>query len=228
MRNVVNKRDDDIFELKPKTPEELEALAKEKEEYEQKKKEEEENKGKKGAKKEVKEPPKPSDQNPEEQIDYLRAFDPYKANHEITFNSPLALNKEKLLSENNDFICDNITKGINNLFEKINEKISSNHTSNLNDAHIKDQETREEQLGDLDIRLKSLSPRKGKIEVEEYDKRLNELEKHDKKLEKHKEEVNSKNKKTDEENNELLAKIEKDFNELKDLHEKLSKGMEEQ
>ena len=227
LRNVVNKRDDDIYELKPKTPEELEALAKEKEEYEQRKKEEEENKGKKGVKKEVKEPPKPVE-NPEEQIDYLNAFDPYNGNHIIKFNSPLSLSNEKMLSEQNDFISDNLSKGINNLFEIINEKINSNHTSNLNDAHLKDQETREEQLGDLDIRLKSLSPRKGKIEVEEYDKRLNELEKHDKKLEKHKEEVNSKNKKTDEENNELLAKIEKDFNELKDLHEKLSKGMEEQ
>ena len=38
LRNIINKRDDDIFELKPKTPEELEALAKEKEEWEQKKK----------------------------------------------------------------------------------------------------------------------------------------------------------------------------------------------
>jgi hypothetical protein len=227
LRNVVNKRDDDIYELKPKTPEELEALAKEKEEYEQRKKEEEENKGKKGVKKDVKEPPKPTE-NPEEQIDYLNAFDPYNANHIIKFNSPLSLSNEKMLSEQNDFISDNLSKGINNLFEIINEKINSNHTSNLNDAHLKDQETREEQLGDLDIRLKSLSPRKGKIEVEEYDKRLNELEKHDKKLEKHKEEVNSKNKKTDEENSELLTKIEKDFNELKDLHEKLSKGMEEQ
>ena len=228
LRNIVNKRDDDIFELKPKTPEELEALAKEKEEYEQRKKEEEENKGKKGVKKEVKEPPKPVEQNPEEQIDYLNAYDPYNANHVIKFNSPLSVNNEKLLSEQNDFINENISKGVSNLFEKINEKINSNHTSNLNDAHLKDQETREEQLSDLDIRLKSLSPRKGKIEVEEYDKRLNELEKHDKKLEKHKEEINSKNKKTDEENNNLLSKIEKDFNELKDLHDKLSKGMEEQ
>ena len=40
LRNIIYKRDDDIFELKPKTPEELEAYQKEKEEYEQKKKEE--------------------------------------------------------------------------------------------------------------------------------------------------------------------------------------------
>ena len=228
LRNIINKRDDDIFELKPKTPEELEALAKEKEEWEQKKKEEEENKGKKGAKKETKEPPKPQDQNPEEEINYLTVYDPYNASHEIKFNSPLGLSKEKLLSEENEFTPEKIIENFSNLFEKINDKINSNHISNVNDAKLKDQETREEQLGDLDIRLKSLSPRKGKIEVEDYDNRLNELEKHEKKLEKHKEDINNKNKNADEENNKILEKIDKDFNELKELNEKLLKGMEEQ
>ena len=228
LRNIINKRDDDIFELKPKTPEELEALAKEKEEWEQKKKEEEENKGKKGAKKETKEPPKPQDQNPAEEINYLTVYDPYNASHEIKFNSPLGLSNEKLLSEENEFTTEKITQGFTNLFEKINDKINSNHISNVKDAKLKDQETREEQLSDLDIRLKSLSPRKGKIEVEDYDNRLNELEKHEKKLEKHKEDINTKNKNADEENNKILEKIDKDFNELKELNEKLLKGMEEQ
>ena len=228
LRNIIHKRDDDIFELKPKTPEELEALAKEKEEWEQRKKEEEENKGKKGAKKEVKEPPKPQEQNPEEEINYLTVYDPYNAEHVIKFNSPLGLSKEKLLSEENEFSCESITKEFTALFEKINDKINANHISNVNEAKLKDQETREEQLSDLDIRLKSLSPRKGKIEVEDYDNRLNELEKHEKKLEKHKEDINTKNKTADEENNKILEKIDKDFNELKELNEKLMKGMEEQ
>ena len=228
LRNIINKRDDDIFELKPKSPEELEALAKEKEEWEQRKKEEEENKGKKGAKKEVKESPKPQDQNPEQQIDYLNAYDPYNATHEMKFTSPLGLNNEKLLSETNDFNAENISNGFKSLFDKINDKINSNHISNINDAKLKDQESREEQLSDLDIRLKSLSPRKGKIEVEDYDNRLNELEKHQKKLEKHKENIDIKNKKCDEDNNKILEKIDKDFNELKELNEKLLKGMEEQ
>ena len=228
LRNIINKRDDDIFELKPKTPEELEALAKEKEEWEQKKKEEEENKGKKGAKKETKEPPMPQDQNPAEEINYLTVYDPYNASHEIKFNSPLGLSNEKLLSEENEFTTEKITQGFTNLFEKINDKINSNHISNVKDAKLKDQETREEQLSDLDIKLKSLSPRKGKIEVEDYDNRLNELEKHEKKLEKHKEDINTKNKNADEENNKILEKIDKDFNELKELNEKLLKGMEEQ
>jgi len=87
---------------------------------------------------------------------------------------------------------------------------------------------REEQLNDLDIRLKSLSPRKGKIEVEEYDPRLNDLQKHEKKLEKQKNDIMEKNKKTDEDDKNLLDKIEKDFNDLKEQNEKLGKGMEEQ
>ena len=72
-------------------------------------------------------------------------------------------------------------------------------------------------MGDLDIRFKSLSPRKGKIEVEDYDRRLNELEKHEKKLEKHKENINAKNKVADEENNKILEKIDKDFNETEGI-----------
>ena len=183
---------------------------------------------KKGAKKEVKEPPKPQDQNPGEEINYLTVFDPYNATHEIKFNSPLGLSNEKLLSEENEFTSENITQGFNNLFEKINDKINSNHTSNVKEVKLKDQETLEEQLGDLDIRFKSLSPRKGKIEVEDYDRRLNELEKHERKLEKHKENISAKNKVADEENNKILEKIDKDFNELKELNEKLLKGMEEQ
>ena len=47
-------------------------------------------------------------------------------------------------------------------------------------------------------------------------------------MEKHKEDINTKNKNADEENNKILEKIDKDFNELKELNEKLLKGMEEQ
>ena len=47
-------------------------------------------------------------------------------------------------------------------------------------------------------------------------------------MEKHKKEILEKNKKTDEDNQKLLEKIDKDFNELRELNEKLIKGMEEQ
>ena len=231
LRNIIYKREDDIFELKPKTPEELEAYNKEKEEYEQKKKEDEEIKAKGAkAKKEEKGPQtqKGAENGNEEEIDYLKAFDPYNTSAEKIFNSPKNAEEEKLLSEENSFVPENLTKGLTDLFNKINDKIEANYKSSINDANIKDKEMREDQLSDLDIRLKSLSPRKGKIEVEEYDPRLNDLEKHEKKLERHKNEIISKNDKTNEEDKSLLDKIEKDFNELKEQNEKLGKSMEEQ
>lgn len=230
LRNIIYKREDDIFELKPKTPEELEAYQKEKEEYEQRKKEEEESKGK-GAKpkKDEKAPAQKGDPNAaEEEIDYLKEFDPYTTSAEKVFASPLNQQNEKLLSEENSFNQEKLTKALTDLFNKINDKIKANHTSNINDANIKDKEMREDQLSDLDIRLKSLSPRKGKIEVEEYDPRLNDLEKHGKKLEKQKNDIIEKNNKTNEDDQKLLEKIDKDFNELKEQNEKLGKSMEEQ
>ena len=105
------------------------------------------------------------------------------------------------LENNNERLKINFQNEIKNMEERINrvlnDKINSNHTSNVKEAKLKDQETREEQLGDLDIRLKSLSPRKGKIEVEDYDRRLNELEKHERKLEKHKENIDDNNNKSE-------------------------------
>ena len=231
LRNIIYKREDDIFELKPKTPEEIEAYNKEKEEYEQRKKEEEEVKGK-GAKGKKEEKPqqlqKGAENGNEEEIDYLKVFDPYNASAEKIFESPKNEEQEKLLSEENSFVPEKLTKGLTDLFNKINDKIEANYKSNTNDANIKDKEMREEQLTDLDIRLKSLSPRKGKIEVEEYDPRLNNLEKHEKKLERHKKEIIDKNEKTNEDDKNLLDKIEKDFNDLKEQNEKLGKSIEEQ
>ena len=235
LRNIIYKREDDIFELKPKSPEELEAYQKEKEEYLAKQKEEEESKQKGNTKEKSKKDDKnqkalESNKNPTEQeeIDYLKVFDPYNASSEKIFSSPLNADNEKLLSEKNNFTGGNISQGLNSLFEKIQEKISTNHQSNINDASIKDKETREDQLSELDIRLKSLAPRKGKIEVEEYDPRLNELEKHQKKLEKQKSDIIAKNDNIEIKNKNLLDKIDKNFNDLKEQNEKLTQGMEEQ
>ena len=237
LRNIIYKREDDIFELKPKTPEELEAYQKEKEEYLQKLKEQEESKAKgnkdvpqKNKKEEKGQKNAEANKSPQEQeeIDYLKAFDPYTTSSEIKFTSPLNAQNEKLLSEENNFTSETLSQGLNSLFEKIQEKISSNHQSNINEASLKDKETREEQLGELDIRLKSLPPRKGKIEVEEYDPRLNELEKHQKKLEKQKKDIIERNNTIEQKNTALLEQIDKEFNELKEQNEKLEKGIEEQ
>ena len=237
LRNIIYKREDDIFELKPKSPEELEAYQKEKEDNLQKQKDEEESKTK-GNPKEAKNKKeeknaKAQDQGnkssqEQEEIDYLKAFDPYTTSSEKIFESPINAQNEKLLSEINNFTPDNLTKGLTSLFDKIQEKIISNHTSNISDASLKDKETREEQLSELDIRLKSLAPRKGKIEVEEYDPRLNELEKHQKKLEKQKKDITEKNDNIEQKNKEIMEQIDKEFNELKEQNEKLGKGMEEQ
>ena len=238
LRNIIYKRTDDIFELQKKSPEEMEAYLKEKEEYEAKKKEEEESKGNKASNKDSQKNKKDDknaknqennkNQNESESIDYLKEFDPYNASAEKIFESPKNLNEEKLLSEENKFTVENITKGLNTLYEKIQQKILSNYTAHINDAALKDKETREDQLSELDIRLKSLAPRKGKIEVEEYDPRLNDIEKHEKKLERHKKEITEKNEKIEQDNNNILDKIEKEFNTLKEHNEKLEKSMEEQ
>ena len=81
--------------------------------------------------------------------------------------------------------------------------IENKHQNNVSEAKVEDDEKREEQLIELDIRLKSLAPRKGKIEVEEYDKRLIKLEKHEQKLKKHKEDIIQK-KKDNEDNKKIF------------------------
>ena len=74
----------------------------------------------------------------------------------------------------------------------------------------------------------SNSPKKGKIEVEEYDKRLAELEKHDAKLKAHKEDIMKKNEQDTNDNNALLEKVDKNFSELSTNYETLSKQIEEE
>ena len=224
LRNVIYNRDDDIFDLKEKTPEEIEQLNKLKEEHEAELKELEDNKGKKKPA-DNKNKENPNNENEENQINYLTEFDPYTTDTTKTFTSPLNAQNEKLLSEENNFTHENITNGIENLFEKIFNKIVENQTNEIEKAKIDDNEKREEQLNDLDIRLKSLAPRKGKIEVESYDTRLNEIEKHEEKLAKQKKIIEEKNVKDEEENNKLLEEMENKFNELKSQYEKLSEGI---
>ena len=102
----------------------------------------------------------------------------------------------------------------------LQDNIINKHQNNIAEAKVEDDERREEQLNDLDIRLKSLAPRKGKIEVEEYDKRLTELEKHEQKLKKHKEDINQKNEKDNEDNKKILDNLENKFNTSKEEYYK--------
>ena len=133
LRNVIYNRDDDIFDLKEKTPEEIEQLNKLKEEHEAELKELEDNKGKKKpADNKGKE--NPNNENEENQINYLTEFDPYTTDATKTFTSPLNAQNEKLLSEENKFTHENITNGIENLFEKIFTKIVENQNNEIEKA----------------------------------------------------------------------------------------------
>lgn len=239
LRNIIYNRDDDIFELKPKTKEELERIQKEKEEKERLEKEKNELGGKKkkpdsrsSKKSDKKDPNKTSNSLPsspnESNIDFYSAFDPYNANANKTFVSPLSANSDKLLSEDNYFTVDNITKSLSDLFEMITDKITETHKAKVEESKLNDNETREEHLTELDMRLKLLSPKKGKIEVEVYDKRLADLEKHDAKLKAHKEAIAQQNAKDNEANTALLEKVDKDFSELLTNYETLSKQIEEE
>ena len=240
LRNIIYNRDDDIFELKPKTKEELERIQKEKEEKEKEEKEKQDaaaGKKKKpdsrsSKKSDKKDPNKSSASLPssptETNIDFYSAFDPYNADPVKTFVSPQSMTNLKLLSEDNYFTVDNIVNAFNGLFEMLTDKLAASQKSKVDESKLNDNETREEHLSELDMRLKLLSPKKGKIEVEEYDKRLAELEKHDAKLKAHKEDIMKKNEQDTNDNNALLEKVDKNFSELSTNYETLSKQIEEE
>ena len=130
LRNVIYNRDDDIFELKPKTPEELERLRKEKEEREQREKELNDNPkakkpGSRASKKAEKKDRADTQQSlpSESNIDFYNVFDPYKADSNKVFTSPVSKTDIKLLSEDNYFNEENIVKGVCELFERLTDAI---------------------------------------------------------------------------------------------------------
>jgi len=92
-------------------------------------------------------------------------------------------------------------------------------------SKISDNERREESLTELDMRLKSLAPRKGKIEVEVYDKRIMEIENHMMKYEQHTRAVLERNKSDEESNSKLIEQIDNDYVDLNTLFEKIIKGI---
>jgi hypothetical protein len=155
-------------------------------------------------------------------------FNPYEAETLKDFFSPMSSYGEKLLSEDNKFTEEFLINIYTDLFNRITEKMREDLKLAIDNAKCSDNEKREELLTELDIRLKSLAPRKGKIEVEEYDKRLNEIEKHKEKYTQHLKLVNIRNKSDNDGCNNLVEEISKEFEELYLLYEKLSKVMEEE
>ena len=108
------------------------------------------------------------------------------------------------------------------------ERIIEDLKNIIESSKFSDNERREEYLSELDMRLKSLAPRKGKIEVEVYDKRIMEIEKHMMKYEIHTKLVLERNKNDDEGNMKSLEQIDKDYQDFNILFEKINKGIEEE
>ena len=107
------------------------------------------------------------------------------------------------------------------------ERIIEDLKNIIESSKFSDNERREEYLSELDMRLKSLAPRKGKIEVEVYDKRIMEIEKHMMKYEIHTKLVLERNKNDDEGNMKSLEQIDKDyqdFNILFQVHQVHPRG----
>lgn len=159
---------------------------------------------------------------------FYDAFNPYEAPTYKEFFSPISDTGNKLLSEENIFYEEFLIQIYTNIFHKINDKMKVDLKSFSENSKSNDNEKREELLTELDIRLKSLAPRKGKIEVEEYDKRLNEIEKHKEKYDQHINSINERNKKDNDDCNNLILEISKEFEELNLLYEKLSKVMDDE
>lgn len=159
---------------------------------------------------------------------FFDTFNLYEAPTSKEFFSPISEMGNKLLSEENIFTEEFLIKIYTDIFDKLNERMREDMKTFVENAKSTDNEKREELLTELDIRLKSLAPRKGKIEVEEYDKRLNEIEKHKEKYAQHVKMINERNKKDNEDCNNLVNEISKEFDELNLLYEKLSKVMDEE
>ncbi len=111
------------------------------------------------------------------------------------------------------------------IFNFLNERLKEDLKSIIEVSKISDNERREESLTELDMRLKSLAPRKGKIEVEVYDKRIMEIENHMMKYEQHTRAVLERNKSDEESNSKLIEQIDKDYVDLNTLFEKIINGI---
>ena len=118
-----------------------------------------------------------------------------------------------------------LEKILKRLLDFILERLKDDMKGLIEICKVTDNERREEYLTELDMRLKSLAPRKGKIEVEVSDKRIMEIEKHQLKYEEHTKMVLERKRNDEISNNKIIETIDKDYNELSQLFEKLNKGI---
>jgi len=135
------------------------------------------------------------------------------------------MKETKGLSEECVFDFKYISKIFEGIVNTSLERVSENLKNLIEVSKISDNDRREEFLSELDIRLKSLAPRKGKIEVEDYDKRINEIEKHNEKYITHTKEILKRNDNDEAENKAIIDHIQQEFDDLQILFGKLAKGM---
>lgn len=198
IKNIINNRDDDIFNLNskkdeevidenPKSSNKLNSISNEfnksgKVDKNEKKNEKDKDKKDKDGK--VKKDIKGKNVNPEdeplipEDVDVLTLYNPFYEFSDKELVSPKMKNGIVALSEQNILSKQYLSEFLEGFKETILSKVKEDFDT-INESSKKiDFERREDYLSELDIRLKSIAPRKGKLQVEEYDVRLDQIEKH--------------------------------------------------
>ena len=164
-----------------------------------------------------------------ENYDIINAYNPFKDFSDKTFNSPLMFNNDKALYDENEFSKDYISEIIEQYKDKVLTKLKFEYDQFLSSSLENDNIRRDDYLGDLDIRLKSINPRKGKLQVEEYEVRLTQIEKHKEKFASFEKSILDKNNKDLLDNNLLFEKeINPMFEDNSSLFSRLMKSMDEE
>lgn len=162
-------------------------------------------------------------------IDIISFYNPFDKMQEKLFISPVMKNGMKALTEDNEMNKNNIKDLLVHFKEKICFEIKKDFENLNNQAKQSDFERREDYLSDLDIRLKSINPRKGKLQVEEYDIKHDQITKHKEKFETYKKSILDRNTKDYIDNNKLITKdLNLGINNFKEVFNKIIKNMEDE
>lgn len=163
------------------------------------------------------------------EFDIKSIYNPYEEIKERSFISPLLFNKEKALFDENKFTKDYLISIISKYMTIILDNIIKEYNKTLEELKKSDEIKKENYLNMLDFRLKSINPRKGKIQVDEYEKRLSQIENHKEKYNKFNKIILDKNNKDLIENNKIWeTKINPLYTENISLYERLMKVIEEE
>ena len=150
---------------------------------------------------------------------------PYEAVPDQTFYSPVSLKGSKFLSEINFLTETTLTSNFYKMRDEIFKYIYAKVKEKIEIANTEDTERREEYLEELDIRLKSIAPRKGKIEVEVFDVRVEQIAKHKEKYTLQIMKVIERNEADENEFNSLMLAFTQEFDKLDELYVGLDAGI---